>query len=53
MAPEIVALLVLLGGVIAAVAFTLIVAMTVDRSAAGTRPSSGDDGAREPDDEKR
>ena len=52
MSPEIVALLVLLGGVIAAVAFTLIVAMTVDRSA-GTRPPDGDDGAREPDDEKR
>lgn len=53
MSPEIVALLVLLGGVVAAVAFTLIVVVTVDRSAAGTRLSSGDDGAREPEGERR
>jgi hypothetical protein len=48
-----VALLVLLGAVIAAVAFTLIVVVTVDRSAASTRSPTGDDGAREQKNEKR
>ncbi len=40
MSPEIVALLVLLGGVVAAVAFTLIVVVTVDRSVANPRAES-------------
>jgi hypothetical protein len=53
LSPEIVALLVLLLGVVAAVAFTLIVVATVDRSAASTRPTTGDDGAREQENEKR
>ena len=51
MSPEIVALLVLLAGAVAAIALTLIVVATVDRSAAGARPQSGDDGAREPESE--
>jgi len=49
---EVVALLVLLGGVVAAVAFTIFVVLAVDRSAA-THPPDGDDGAREREDEKR
>jgi hypothetical protein len=39
--------------VVAAVAFTLIVVVTVDRSAASTRPPNGDDGAREQENGKR
>jgi hypothetical protein len=39
--------------VVAAVAFTLIVVATVDRSAANTRPTTGDDGAQEQENEKR
>jgi hypothetical protein len=51
MSPEAVALLVLLVGAVVAVAFTLIVVVMVDRSAAGTH--NGDDGAREPEGERR
>jgi hypothetical protein len=53
LSPEIVALLVLLVGAVAAVAFTLIVVVTVDRSNASTRPPTRDDGAREQETEKR
>ena len=52
MSPEIVALLVLLGGVVAAVVFTILVVVMVDLSA-DTRPPHGDDGAREQEDHKR
>ena len=52
LSPEIVALLVLLGGVVAAVVFTILVVVMVDLSA-GTRPPHGDDGAREQEDHKR
>lgn len=53
MSPEIVALLVLFVGAVAAVVFTLIVVVTVDRSAADTRPPNGGDGARVPEGERR
>ena len=43
MSPEIVALLVLLGGVVAAVAFTLIVVFMVDPSGANPRTGNGHD----------
>ena len=52
MSAEIVALLVLVGGAVAALAFTLLVVVMVDLSA-GTRPPHGDDGAREQEDHKR
>jgi hypothetical protein len=39
--------------VVAAVAFTLIVVATVDRSAASTRPPTREDGAQEQENEKR
>jgi hypothetical protein len=44
---EIVALLVLLGGVVAAVAFTIVVVVAVDPSEASRRPLNGGDGVRE------
>ena len=53
MSAEIVALLVLLGGVVGAVVFTLVIVFVVDRSAANSRPPNGDDGAREPEGERR
>jgi hypothetical protein len=51
LSPEAVALLVLFLG--AAVAFTLIVVVMVDRSAAGPWPQNGGDGTREREDEER
>ncbi len=47
------ALLVLLGGVVGAVVFTLVIVFVVDRSAANSRPPNWDDGAREQENEKR
>jgi hypothetical protein len=51
--PEIVALLVLAGGAVAAVAFTLIVVATVDRSGASGRPTTGNERTGEREDEER
>ncbi len=48
LSPEVVALLVLLAGAVAAVAFTLAVVAMVDRSAGGPNE---DDGAREREEE--
>ncbi len=45
LSPEAVALLVLFVGAVAAIAFTLIVVVMVDRSAAGPWPQNGGDGA--------
>ncbi len=50
MAPEIVALLVLLGGVVAAVVFTLVIVVAVDPSDAN--PRSGNEGEEERETEK-
>ncbi len=53
MSPEIVALLVLLGGVVAAVVFTIVIVLVVDPSDADTHPPDGDAGARDREGEKR
>ncbi|WP_166176995.1 hypothetical protein [Rubrobacter tropicus] len=52
MSPEIVALLVLLGGVVAAVVFTLVIVIVVNPANANTRPPNGDDGTREQQSER-
>ena len=53
MSPEIVALLVLLGGVVAAVVFTLAVVFMVDRSAGNTRSPNQDGKERGRESEER
>ena len=50
---EVVALLVLAGGAVAAVAFTLVVVLVVDRSGANGRPPTEDEGAREREGQER
>ena len=50
MSPEIVALLVLLAGVVAAVVFTLVIAVAVDPS--GVNPRSGNEGEEKRETEK-